>query len=1414
MRNLRPLGGGEVPQSNQNSSSSGEQYSFLPKLITVEVKDQIKVIFDEDFSSLLLVGENQFESDVEGELLAYFALNEKPYRAQLVLKGASLLVAFFPSQKTIRIASSRLSDELLLVEGVLSERASAEVSALRTNSTFLELKTHAEEIASLERADFPSVSERVTRLYDLPDLSDEKFVHIRDSASDLVTRLLGHLNEYKPVVFERFSDFGLGLTAQFALLRIHMLKFLAILPSLDHDQTGVEVKRLLLESMRRLLSDSKKAALLGKKGDERALPNSIYYAVMAAHSISKLIPAGALAGLVRTSVRFMAKRFIAGESIELADQVLKELMNSGRDATLDQLGELVVSEKEADIYEARVLELIRGLGAHIPKGSKNTAGILRAHVSIKVSALCSDFKPEALDYTYKLVAPRLKNILLEAKKHEVFINIDAEHYHYRDIVFEIYSKLLLETAELHDYAQTGIVIQAYLRDASKHLEDIVSLAKKRGMTMPVRLVKGAYWDAETVEARAHGHLAPEFLNKEETDIHFRQLIVKIFESSPHLQLGLASHNFSDHCFAEALRSAHYSHLPEIEHQCLHMTYEALSTALTKMGWAVRNYVPVGSLLVGMAYLVRRIMENSSQVGVLTIMRSHKKKGVIPAAIDIHQEKKSQGALTYDEFEVGLNASFANVAPARTYLEGERKWVVRAFSEFKAEGLGHHFETGRSLTGEKWEIYSSSNREILVGTIDSASSSDCESALKVVHDSFSEGAWARKPALFRAQTLQRAAHLMLSRRSELSALISYEAGKAIPEALGDVDEAIDFLCFYAREEVRLHKHNSKVHPRGPIAVIAPWNFPLAIPCGMVCGALVAGNTVILKSAEQTPLIAEALVSLLHEAGVPTDVLIHLPGLGETIGDQLVKDSRIAGIIFTGSKAVGQLIMKNAGARFYTNPLTKESYPVRVITEMGGKNAIIVTANAELDETVSGILYSSFGHAGQKCSAASRVIVHQSVKDRLVERLKEAINDLQVGIAYDFSTFINPVITPEDQARLREQVAEASLEARDHGGIVHVDRTNEELPGLCVGPALIELPLARAKSLESFARRELFGPVLHIIGVRDNEEAIEVFNSVEYGLTGGIFSQSQDDIDAAVTRLEAGNLYVNRTITGARVAIEPFGGFKLSGTGPKAGSRNYLEALHHNRAQTSLPVSQDLTYGEGVGYQFDLAKSSRIAPSGRTNRLVDLGKLLVNQIEVLYGTIAPTEKELVSEFNKWINRHWPSFVTKKHLNRVIPGQESYNDLSLAGGRALFLTYSSMPYGVSVIRFLSALGAGAGVTVLARNQEAFEYWSKLVALCHKVGFSKENVDVYFATKDLTHAAIDDETVSRLHYDGPMSGLSKVYEYVYAKERTSHMLLVSSPFDTHSPRDFKRHYEDFVFVRSLAINTMRHGAPLNLDL
>ena len=595
--------------------------SLFPALKTFSLDEQWKLVFDETYCELLTFNDELSTSAKQTILEFTKLLTSTDDRRQVLIDAAPFLMGVFAGEKVIRLYSPRLSQELFLIQ----EYQKLADSNLKEEN-YLNFKAHVEKVAALDAKSFPSEIEFVTARYKLINLlSDTNNREIEEHMGATIERLLARLNEYRPSLFERVSDFGLTLTARYALIRIHLLKFLAILPSLDHDQGGDEVKRILLESLRRLGADSKEARRTKKKGQWRALPASYISLFAFVRVIAAIIPAKLLATGVRTAVRFMAKRFIAGETIETASAAIGALAKTDRDVTLDQLGELVVSEKEADHYKNEVLKLVRGFDLHVKKGEKNKAGVNRAHVSIKVSALASDFKPEAFDHTFALVAPRLKEILLTAKECEVFINIDAEHYHYRDVVFKIWRKVLLETPELKDFSLTGIVIQAYLRDAFVHLKEVIALAKERAIMMPVRLVKGAYWDAETVEATAHAQNAPEFLNKEETDIHFRQIIWEIFKAHPHLQLCLASHNFADHAYAEVLRKKHFDSTPEIEHQCLHMTYEALSCAMGKLGWCVRNYVPIGSLIVGMAYLVRRIMEISSQVGVLTIMRSHKKQ---------------------------------------------------------------------------------------------------------------------------------------------------------------------------------------------------------------------------------------------------------------------------------------------------------------------------------------------------------------------------------------------------------------------------------------------------------------------------------------------------------------------------------------------------------------------------------------------------------------------------------------------------------------------------------------------------------------------------------------------------------------------------------------------------------------------
>lgn len=1389
---------------------STKPQDFLLTLQSTEFEGW-KIYFYKEFSNIMLDSNLALNGDVWDNVSPYTLQTQVDFRVQLTVRSTPFLVGFFFKNKEIRFFTPKLSQELFLLQQ--SEILDLNLDIVK------DLRKHTELAASLQVKNFPSVIESLISTQGLVDLfNDKRFVKVEERSQEIIKKLLGKLNEYQPSLFEDVSDFGLGLTAQFALLRIHLLKFLAILPSLDHDKKGVEVKRILIESLFRFLKDNNSAKRMKKKGQERSLPARYTFGIKIIYLIAKILPASPLASIVRSSVRLMAKRFIAGESIEKADKSLKALSLTGRDVTLDQLGELVVSEREADHYKTEVLKLVKGFSLHVKKGERNVAGINRAHVSIKVSALCSDFKPHAPDYTYSLVAPRLKEILLAAKEEDVFINIDAEHYHYRDIVFKIYKRILLETPELKDYKATGIVIQAYLRDASKHLAEIVELARARGIMMPVRLVKGAYWDAETVEGDAHSFNAPQFLNKEETDIHFRQLIVKIYEAHPHLLLALASHNFADHAFAEATKEILFPNVGEIEHQCLHMTYEALSTALAKMKWATRNYVPVGSLLVGMAYLVRRIMENSSQVGVLTIMRSHKKHQSLLSPYAIHKKKKSEGKLAYDVSVSKLEDEFFNVAPLRLYLDEERVWMEKALIHFGNQKLGQDYNNKFSLNGDWVSIFASSAPDKLVGRIRFANVEDAEVALDTIDKSYNNGQWANTLWPFRTAMLVKAAGLMLARRNELSSLIVYEAGKSVSEAQADVDEAIDFLNFYARNEAYLQRNTTDLTSRGPTIVISPWNFPIAIPCGMVASSLVAGNTVILKSSEQTPLITQVLVDLLHESGFPEDVLIHLPGLGETVGDFLVKDERTSTIVFTGSKAVGTYISSVCRKRIYKNKLTEKNYPVKAITEMGGKNAIIVTTNAELDETVSGILYSAFGHAGQKCSACSRVIVHNSLKAKLIERLKEACSDLKVGESFKWDTTVNPIITREDQIRLRSAVVEASKEAENHGGSVILDRSNEStLPGFCVGPVLIELPFERAFDRSSFAQRELFGPVLHIVGFNTLDEAAKLFNSTDYALTGGIFSQSQNDIDYLLTKLESGNIYINRTVTGARVSIEPFGGFKLSGTGPKAGGRHYVLALHQIYEKGFEKSQSLITYPveEGSEYHFDLAKPSKLSVNSRRDRLERFLDQFISNFETHFQGIYGNYKEPLRDYKKWLSKNFHSFMERDHKNRVIPGQLSFNNYNLYAEHAVLVATTDKPELKTLIQIFSCLSTGTGLTVLARNKTSFKWWMSLRDSFYQAGFSKENLDVFLvSSKDLTRA-LNNAKLSVIIYDGTLGEYDlHIGNHLDDGKQDLRMKNILTTADHLKSHDFYHQAMNFIWVRSLAVNTMRHGAPLDLDL
>lgn len=998
---------------------------------------------------------------------------------------------------------------------------------------------------------------------------------IETRAGALAQELLPVLGSHRAPMLERISQWGLGLQADYPLLRVHALRLIAALPALDHDRAGKLVAAQVSEMVHRTLDDDTRARLVAPA---MALPSWLTLALRLGRTAIRVLPARLLAMLTRLTVQRVAGVFIAGEDAARAAPALRRLGERGCDATLDRLGEAVVTEAEADGYRDAVLDLIDGASAMYAT-KRNAAGLPLGHVSIKVSALTARFDADDPEGSLRRVQPRLRAILRRARERSVFVNIDAEHEAVRDLTIDVLARTLRSDADLRDFADVGIVLQAYLRDSAQHLDAILALCRTRSVQLAIRLVKGAYWDAETIEAEAHHERPAQWLNKSETDLCFQALTLRILRHPEHVRLAVGSHNLRDHVFARAAREVLAPEAAPVEHQCLYATYTSLAVAMARAGWPVRIYVPVGSMLTGMAYLVRRVMENSSQVGVLTMARQPLELDrLLESPAQALERQRRSGAWSRPAQLLGGEEAlaFQACAPARLHRPPTRAAfdeALRAMRTRIAAGKDplpwlDAAPSAPAAHGPALTSHSPEDAALCVGTLASATAADVDVAVAAARSAST--AFAERGVVLRALALMRGGERLRARRSELAALVVFEAGKARAEALADIDEAIDFCQFYSREALRLQvvsRGASEPAPRGAIAVVAPWNFPIAIPCGLVA-ALATGNVVLLKSAEQTPLCAEALVRQLHGAGIPTDALIHLPGDGPTTGAALVAHEGVDGLVFTGSAAVGGRLYAQTAGRAARSGIGSRL----AITEMGGKNAVFVAASADLDEAVIGCLRAAFGHAGQKCSALSRILIAQPVFERFAARFAAAAADLPIGAASAPGTAINPVISAEDRVRLLRTAAEAVDEAEAAGGRVLLDgRSALDGPGHLVAPTIVALPAEAAMAnAASWALREVFGPIVHCIPVADLAEAKRVIAASPYALTGGLFTQRSDDIDAACHQPRAGNFYVNRAITGARVGVEPFGGFGCSGTGPKAGGDRYVAAFLQQRDALSSSV----------------------------------------------------------------------------------------------------------------------------------------------------------------------------------------------------------------------------------------------------
>jgi RHH-type proline utilization regulon transcriptional repressor/proline dehydrogenase/delta 1-pyrroline-5-carboxylate dehydrogenase len=796
-----------------------------------------------------------------------------------------------------------------------------------------------------------------------------------------------------------------------------------------------------------------------------------------------------------------------------------------------------------------------------PRGS-----VSRLNVSLKISAFYSQIHPTDPDTAIEKLAGRLRPVLRRAKELGAFINFDMESYALKNLTLRLFKGLFAEP-EFADGPDCGLALQAYLKDCEGDLGDLLTWARAQKRRITIRLVKGAYWDYETVIARQRGWPIPVFERKSESDANFERLSVVLLENEDLVTSAFASHNIRSlaHVLAQADRLGLDRRV--LEFQVLYGMADAIKAALLQAGCRVRMYCPVGELLPGMAYLVRRLLENTSNEGFLAnkFAKGATRDALLRDPVEVAREAASQPSPVPPEPTTIGVPEFANEPPVDFTIPAEREKIRGAISELRARmGRKHPLVIdGRRVETRDWApSLNPANQDEIIGYSARASLEDADAALAAARAAHVK--WARRPAGERARLFDQLGRLLHREKPALTALLVLEAGKNWAEADADVAEAIDFCHFNAavarelgkpkRTQVIPGETNAlQWWPRGVGVVISPWNFPIAILTGMMSAAVVTGNAVILKPSDQTTVIAARLMELIVEAGFPAGVINLLTGRGSVIGEHLVAHPRIDFIAFTGSMEVGLHIWETAGRTLPGQPSLK-----KVICEMGGKNALIIDGDADLDEAVAGTLQSAFGYNGQKCSALSRLIVVNDNYDKFVERLIAATASLRIGPPEQPGQIIGPVIDRASQSRILEMIAAGRKEARlAWQGVVPDD------PKACYVPPTI---FADVPATSRLFREEIFGPVLSLTRVKDFEEALRQANDAAFALTGGVYSRSPVHIEQAKAELVCGNLYINRGITGAIVGRQPFGGFKMSGGGTKAGGVEYLQHFMLPRAIT--------------------------------------------------------------------------------------------------------------------------------------------------------------------------------------------------------------------------------------------------------
>lgn len=889
------------------------------------------------------------------------------------------------------------------------------------------------------------------------------------------------------------------------------------------------------------------------------------------HAISRLLKnlgEPVIRKAVKQAMLMLGKHFIVGENIEEALESVKSDDHGKFLCSFDMLGEAARTAENAEEYFNSYMHSIKAIGE-----STDTNDCFRSHgISIKLSAL----HPRYEFCQFGNIAEELKTKVLElcheAKKYNISLCIDAEESERLEMSLVLFEQLRLDES-LSEWEGLGLAVQAYQKRALSVLDFVEDVAIRSKHKVMVRLVKGAYWDSEikhTQELGLSGY--PVFTRKSYTDVCYLACAQKLLSKASHFYPCFGTHNA--YTFATIIELADKNH-PGFEFQRLHGMGKGLyDYVMSELATSIncRIYAPVGKHSDLLPYLIRRLLENGAnssfvhQINDSNVKIEELVSDPLEKAKSLEYEPHPSIPLPQDIFgEERKNSLGMDISDSVTVSQFAND--IKEFSEKKWQ-VGPIID-GESLfdSTEFTEVVNPAHLENVIGEVSNTTSDQALNALEIAHSAFAK--WQNVSAEERAKHLERAADLFEEKMKELIYILIVEAGKILSDAIAEVREAVDFLRYYAMiAKNELNNWERLPGPtgednfiffegRGVFLCISPWNFPLAIFIGQIAAALAAGNSVLAKPAEQTPIIACEAVKILHEAGIPKDVLHLIPGNGRYLGETLIPDNRISGVAFTGSTQTAQIINRMLASR--DGPI------VPLIAETGGLNAMIVDSSALLEQVTVDVLISAFRSAGQCCSALRVLFIQEDIAEKQIKMICDAVQELKVGDPIQLSTDIGPIIDKASIDMLNKHTEKMSRD-KDSSLLSKVPMNTNSHNGYFFPPYIYEIQKI------SQLKQEVFGSILHIIRFNKSQlnEVISDINSTGYGLTFSLQSRIQNQIDLISKKISVGNVYINRNQIGAAVGVQPFGGRGLSGTGPKAGGPHYLQ-----RFSTEKVVSVNTT-----------------------------------------------------------------------------------------------------------------------------------------------------------------------------------------------------------------------------------------------